>query len=104
MLKEIQTLGTIEPKYPNLSLRLETTHLLFLVSISLLKFQRYSTILLPFLCVFSEIDILINDNLNQTLLETPYIGYKQSSTVSLSSNEPNKSSWVCSTPAYSLNG
>ena len=102
MLKEIQTLGTIEPKYPNLSLRLETTHLLFLVSISLLKFQRYSTILLPFLCVLSEIDIPINDNLNQTLLETPYISYKQSSTASLSSNEPNKR--VCSSPAYSWNG
>ena len=51
MLKEIQTLktlGTMEPKYRNLSLRLKTTNLLFLDSISLLKFQRYSTILLPF--------------------------------------------------------
>ena len=45
-IQTLKTLGTIE--YQNLSLRLETTHLLFLVSISLLKFQRYLTILLPF--------------------------------------------------------
>ena len=47
-IQTLKTLGTIEPKYQNLSLRLETTNLLFLVSISLLKFQRYFTILLPF--------------------------------------------------------